>query len=161
MTDSTAEQGLVKSGVRATWEALVEGDRIVSTGITITEAHLVTWAGLTGDIVQFHLDASFAASTPFGERVAHGPLTLSLALGLVTQTGYTREVVAWLGLDEVRATRPVLLGDSIHAEVTVLESRPTRKPEQGVWTLGYRVVNQRDEEVMSFRSSFLVRRELT
>lgn len=158
MTESAAEPGRIKPGVDATWGSLKESDRLVSTGITITEAHLVTWAGLTGDIVQFHLDASFAASTPFGERIAHGPLTLSLALGLITQTGYMREVVAWLGLDEVRASRPVLLGDSIRAEATVLEARPTSKPGNGVWTLGYCVLNQRDEAVMTFRSSFLVRR---
>ena len=54
------------------WEDLITGDRIRSNGITVTEAHLVTWAGLTGDIVSLHLDAEYAATTPFGERIGHG-----------------------------------------------------------------------------------------
>lgn len=67
------------------WEDLVAGDVIRTRGITVTEAHLVNWAGLTGDIVEFHLNAAHAEQTPFGERIAHGPLTLSLSLGLLTQ----------------------------------------------------------------------------
>ena len=140
------------------WEALTSGDRIHTTGITVTDAHLVTWAGLTGDIVQFHLDAEYAAATPFGQRVAHGPFTLSTSLGLVTQTGYMGNVVAWLGLDEVRATRPVFIGDTISVRATVREARTTSKPENGIWVIDYSTVNQRDEVVMTFTSSFLVRR---
>ena len=84
------------------WSALAVGDVVESPGITIGEAHLVQWAGLTGDWVSLHLDAQYAAATPFGERIAHGPLTLSIALGLLTQTGYFSNVAAWLGVDEVR-----------------------------------------------------------
>ncbi|WP_341578235.1 MaoC family dehydratase [Microbacterium schleiferi] len=140
------------------WEDLVAGDEIRTSGITVTEAHLVSWAGLTGDIVEFHLNAAYAEQTPFGARIGHGPLTLSLSLGLLTQTGYTRNVVAWLGLDEVRATKPVLIGDSITVTATVAEARPTSKPGTGVWTLAYTTLNQKGETVMTFRSSFLVRR---
>lgn len=140
------------------WDALVVGDRLRSTGLTVTESHLSTWAGLTGDIVQFHIDAEFAAGTPFGQRIAHGPFTLSTALGLMTQTGYFHRVVAWLGLDEVRASHPVLIGDTIHAEAVVRIARPTSKPQHGVWTLDYRVLTQREETVMTFSSSFLIQR---
>lgn len=140
------------------WEALCTGDQVQTAGITITEAHLVSWAGLTGDIVQFHLDSEYAAATPFGERVAHGPLTLSVSLGLLTQTGYMKHVLAWLGLDEVRAKAPVLIGDTITVLATVREARPTSKPGQGVWVVDYDTRNQRNETVMTFTSSFLLRR---
>lgn len=140
------------------WESLVTGDVLHTTGITISEAHLVQWAGLTGDIVSFHLDATYAAATPFGERIAHGPLTMSVSLGLVTQTGFMAPVVAWLGLDEVRAKKPVLIGDTIRVQATVREARTTSKPENGVWVIDYVTLNQRDEVVMTFTSSFLVRR---
>lgn len=144
------------------WDDLEVTDVLVGPGITITEAHLVTWAGLTGDIVQFHVDAEYAAATPFGERVAHGPLTLSFGLGLMTHTGYLGNVVAWLGLDEVRAIKPVLIGDTVHPEAEMLEARPTRDASRGVWRMAYSVKNQSDETVMSFVSSFLVaRRETT
>lgn len=140
------------------WEALKTGDRLRTTGITVSETHLITWAGLTGDIVSFHLDAEYAAETPFGQRVAHGPFTLSTALGLVTQTGYFGHVTAWLGLDAVRALKPVFVGDTISVRAVVREARETSKPANGVWVLDYTVVNQRDEAVMTFTSSFLIRR---
>ncbi|MBZ2195442.1 MaoC family dehydratase [Occultella gossypii] len=143
------------------WDALEVGDRLRTTGITVTESHLVAWAGITGDVVQFHLDAEHAASTQFGQRIAHGPFTLSVALGLLTQTGYFGNVAAWLGLDEVRARRPVLIGDTISARAVVRTSRPSRKGHQGIWTIDYIVLNQRDEEVMTFTSSFLVQRRPT
>jgi len=142
------------------WEDLVEGDIVVGPGVTITDAHLVTWAGLTGDIVSLHLDEVYASKTQFGQRIAHGPLTLSLCLGLMTHTGYFTSVIAWLGLDEVRARLPVFIGDTIHPEATVAEARLTSRPGQGLWSLEYRAVNQRAETVMTFRSSFLVESRL-
>lgn len=140
------------------WDALSTGDRLRSPGLTITEAHLVNWAGLTGDRVSLHLDAQYAAGTPFGRRIGHGPLTLSAALGLMTQTGYFTHVVAWLGLDEVRALAPVFIGDTIHVEAEVAVARETKKPQNGLWTIDYTVVNQNDETVMTFTSSFLIER---
>ena len=140
------------------WDALQVGDRLRSTGLTVTESHLSGWAGMTGDIVRFHIDAEHAAGTPFGQRIAHGPFTLSVALGLMTQTGYFNRVIARLGLDEVRATRPVLIGDTVHAEAVVRIARPTSRPLQGLWTLDYDVLNQHGESAMTFSSSFLVAR---
>ena len=156
-SESTAPRS-VKAAPNNFWEDMLDDDEIRSTGITVTEAHLVAWAGLTGDIVQFHINSDYAASTPFGERIAHGPLTLSLSLGLLTQTGYFGNVVAWLGLEAVRATQPVLIGDTITVRATVREARTTSKPQNGVWTIDYITLNQRGETVMTFTSSFLVRR---
>lgn len=140
------------------WDALKEGDRVHSPGLTVTEAHFVQWAGLTGDWVSLHLDEEYASKTPFGRRIGHGPLTLSVGLGLLTQTGYFSNVVAWLGLHEVRAVQPVFIGDTIHVEATVRVARETKKPEVGLWTLDYVVVKQDGSTVMTFTSSFLIRR---
>jgi acyl dehydratase len=77
----------------------------------------------------------------------------------VTRTGvFGDAVVAWLGLDEVRLPAPVRFGDTIRARVDVVESRPTSKPDRGLAILAYTVRNQHDEVVMTFRSSFLLKR---
>jgi itaconyl-CoA hydratase len=140
------------------WEDLCEGAELTGPGVTISEAHLISWAGLTGDWVSLHLDEEYAAQTQFGQRIAHGPLTLALSLGLMTQTGYFGNVIAWLGLDEVRAHAPVQIGDTIHPEAELVLARATSKPDRGVWTLAYRAMNQTGEAVMTFRSSLLIRR---
>lgn len=141
------------------WEDLVTGDVIETAGMTITDAHLVQWAGLTGDLVSLHLDESYAATTPFGQRIAHGPLTMSLGLGLMTQTGYFSNVLAWLGLDEVRAVAPVFIGDTIRVNATVAMVRETKKPEQGIWKINYLVLKQDNSTVMTFSSSFIIKRK--
>jgi acyl dehydratase len=141
------------------WEDLEPGLKVRSPGVTLTEAHLVNWSGLTGDWSSFHIDAVAAASSVFGERVAHGPLALALALGLVTQTGvFGDAIVAWLGLDEVRLPRPVRLGDTIRVQAEVVEALQTSNPDRGRVVLAYLVHNQYGEAVMSFRSSFLLKR---
>jgi acyl dehydratase len=165
MEDATAGQGPQGQSVKEPkgrpehyWDALVTGDRIHSPGLTITEAHLVSWAGLTGDWVSLHLDEQYAAQSQFGQRIGHGPLTLSVALGLMTQTGYFSNVIAWLGLDTVRALKPVYIGDTIRVEAEVAEARETKNPDAGLWTINYTVVKQDDTEVMTFSSSFLIKR---
>jgi itaconyl-CoA hydratase len=143
------------------WEDLDTGVDIIGPGVTVTEAHLVSWAGLTGDWVSLHLDAEYAATQSFGQRIAHGPLTMSLSLGLLTQTGIFGNVRAWLGVDRVRALKPVLIGDTIHPEATLRNTRTTRRPQLGIWTFDYRTLNQRDEVVMTFTGSLMLqRREL-
>jgi acyl dehydratase len=139
------------------WDSFTVGDKYRTESITVTETHVVNWAGLTGDWVPLHVDAEYAAASAFGERIAHGPLTLALALGLATRTGiFGDSVLAWLGLDDVRVPLPVKLGDTIHADVSVHESRPTSKPGRGLVVLNYAVGNQRDETVMTFVSTFLL-----
>jgi acyl dehydratase len=140
------------------WDHLEQGAEVVGPAVTITDAHLVSWAGLTGDWVSLHLDAEYAATQPFGQRIAHGPLTMSLSFGLLTQTGIFGNVSAWLGVDAVRALQPVFIGDTIHPEATLRESRTTRRPGQGIWTFDYRTLNQSDEVVMTFTSSLMVLR---
>ena len=145
--------------VDRSWESFAVGEGVQTERITVTEAHVVSWAGLTGDWVPLHVDAEYAATTSFGERIAHGPLTLALALGLVTRTGvFGDAVVAWLGLDEVRLPMPVRFGDTIQVRADVVESRPTSNPDRGLAVFAYTVHNQRDDVVMTFRSSFLLRR---
>ena len=127
------------------------GDVYTTPSITVTETHVVTWAGLTMDFYPLHMDAEYAAKTPFGRRIAHGPLIFGLAVGLVAQAGFGGDAaIAWLGVDDMKMLRPVLFGDTITVVVEVMDKRTTSKPERGVQTWRYTVKNQREEDVMVF-----------
>lgn len=140
------------------FEDFTVGTHLTTRGMTVTETHIVSWANLAGDWLPLHVDQDASARTPFGSVIGHGPLSLALSLGLVIQTGFFGDaVIAWLGLDEVRATAPVFPGDTIHVVARVTEQEPTRRPERGRVTLAYDVRNQRDETVMTFTSGFLMR----
>jgi acyl dehydratase len=125
------------------------GDVFETAAITLTETHIVTWAGLTGDFYPLHMDREYAAKTQFGERLVHGPLIFGLAVGLVSLAGIGGDAaIAWLGVDDLRMLKPVKLGDTVHVVVEVREQLPTSNPRKGVQVWRYTVRNQRDEDVM-------------
>lgn len=127
------------------------GDIYTTPRITVTETHVVNWAGLTGDFYPLHMDKVYAESTQFGERLAHGPMIFALAVGLVAQAGFGGDaVVAWLGASNMRMLAPVKIGDTITVRVEVKEQKATRDPKKGVQTWLYTVLNQRNETVVSF-----------
>ena len=127
------------------------GDVYTTPAITVTESHVVGWAGLTGDFYPLHMDHEYAAKTQFGQRIAHGPLIFGLAVGLVALSGIGEDaVIAWLGVDNMRMHAPVFMGDTIRVTVDVKEQSLTSNPQKGVQMWLYTVRNQRQEAVMSF-----------
>jgi acyl dehydratase len=141
------------------WEDFSVGDKVTSMGITVTEAHVVTWAGLTMDFYPLHMDKEYASKTQFKERIVHGPLTFALAVGLMGLTGYAKDSVsAWLGVNNMRIPAPVKIGDTIRLHAEITQMRESKNPNQGLTVMHYEVVNQRDEPVMTFEMRFLMHR---
>jgi len=127
------------------------GDVFDTAAITMTETHVVNWAGLTGDFYPLHMDAEYAAKTQFGQRLVHGPMVFAMAVGLAAQDGFAGDsVIAWLGVDNLRMTAPVFIGDTIRLRIEVTDQRPTKDPARGVQTWLYTVTNQRNETIMTF-----------
>jgi acyl dehydratase len=115
---------------------------------TITEADILAFAEISGDDNPIHLDAEHAATTAFGERIAHGALVLSIATGLRQQEGRFRGTLrAWLGVRDWRFTAPVRIGDTIRVVNTVAELRGTKNPSDGLVVQHVEVRNQGDELV--------------
>lgn len=141
------------------WDDFSVGDQVTSIAITVTETHVVNWAGLTMDFYPLHMDREHAAKTRFGERIVHGPLTFALAVGLMGMTGYAKDSVsAWLGVDNMQIPAPVKIGDTIRLRAEITELRETKKPDQGLTVMRYEVLNQRHETVMTFDMKFLMHR---
>lgn len=121
------------------------GSEQFTRGRTITEADVVAFAALTGDRHPQHTDAEWAAVRAFGERIAHGMLVLSYAVGLVAFD--PERVVALRGLDSVAFKRPVRIGDTIRVRTRVDEVR-TLDREHALVGFSWRIVNQ-DERVVA------------
>jgi acyl dehydratase len=142
-----------------TLDDFVPGETIVSPGRTIEAADINLFAGLTGDFYPLHVDEVAAAETPFGGRIAHGPLTFCMAMGLVGLSNFLGgAILALLEIDKMRATAPVRPGDTIRVHVTVRACEPTSNPRKGVLHLEYSVRNQDGIEVMNFLTAMLARR---
>jgi acyl dehydratase len=127
-------------------------------GRTVTEADIVNFVTFAGIFEELFINEHFARERSlFKGRAAPGLLALVLAEGLYTLSGHTHHGRALLGLEELRLGAPVIAGDTIHAEVSVVEARPSRsRPGFGVLTLAHSVVNQDGIEVMRYRTVRLI-----
>jgi acyl dehydratase len=135
------------------------GDVIQTRGRTVEVSDLVTFAGLTGDYYPLHIDEEAAKATRFGSRVAHGPLTFALAVGLVGMTGYYGDgIVALLEIRSLRALKPVMPSDTVRVRAEVMTASNGENPKYGTIEVCYSVLNQRQEEVMLFTQVMLARK---
>ena len=139
------------------FEEFVVGQKIVSAARTVTEADIVNFAGLSGDYNQIHTDAEYARSTPFGQRVAHGLCVLSIASGLAVQTGVMEgTILAFREIGEWKFTQPVFIGDTVHVELEVVESKAMPRLGGGLVTIALEVRNQKGVTVQKGRWLVLI-----
>jgi 3-hydroxybutyryl-CoA dehydratase len=140
------------------YEDIAIGDRFATGGITVSEAHIIAFAGLTGDFFDLHMDDVAARELGFPARVAHGILGLALTDGLKNRAEKRFRAIASLGWTW-RFSGPIYAGDRIHAEIEVEALRPTRHSDRGIVTLGFRVLNQSATVVQEGSNELMVRRK--
>ena len=140
------------------YEDFSDGREFTSRGRTITEADIVAFAGLSGDFLELHTNEEHARQSMFARRIAHGALIFSVSTGLVAQMNLVNDsVLAFYGLDRLRFTRPVFIGDTVHVHKRVLE-RQDKGSDKGVIAFETTVLNQLDEPVIVYQDRLLVRK---
>jgi acyl dehydratase len=141
------------------YEDLQVGARWETAGRTITDADVNAFARISGDFNPVHVDAKYASSTPFGERIAHGALVLAIATGLRQDEGTFRGTLrAWLGMRDWRFLAPVRFGDTIHVVTEIVALRDTKDTTVGLVTQGIEVRNQHGEVVQAGEFATLIAR---
>lgn len=140
----------------APFEDLRVGEALRTRGRTVTEADLVGFAALTGDWHPQHADASWAATSRFGERIAHGMLILSYAAGLMPFD--PERVIALRRITDVVFKRPLKIGETIRVDGRIAELSALDE-ELGLVGCSWSVLNQSDALVCRARVDVLWRRE--
>jgi 3-hydroxybutyryl-CoA dehydratase len=139
------------------FEEFQVGQHIISTARTVTEHDVVTFAGLSGDYNQIHTDAEFSKNTPFGQRVAHGLLGIAIASGLAMRTGVLEgTVLAFREINEWKFSKPIFIGDTIHVELDVLETKALPRLGGGSVIIELGVKNQHGDATMKGKWTVLV-----
>ncbi|HEY6779545.1 MAG TPA: MaoC/PaaZ C-terminal domain-containing protein [Thermoleophilaceae bacterium] len=138
------------------FDALEPGQRFSTRGRTVSEADVVGFATLTGDMHPQHVDADWSARGRFGERIAHGLLVLSYAAGLVPFD--PERVVALRGVRDAVFKAPVKLGDTIHVEGEITATKELDEAH-GLVKVRWRVLNQRGRLVMRATVEVVWRRD--
>jgi acyl dehydratase len=143
---------------RLFYEDLNVGDEDQSTGRTVTEADVVSFAGLSGDFNNMHIDEEFAKKTVFGTRVAHGLCVLSIASGLWF-TMSRLATIAFMGLEDWRFSDAVKFGDTIRITRKLVEKREHKRPNMGFLIFEVNVHNQENKVVQKGKWVILVQRK--
>lgn len=134
------------------------GEERLTMGRTITESDIVFHAYHTGDYYPHHMDAEWCKGTEFGQRVAHGTLVFSVAIGMTATTGVNMAAFSY-GYDRLRFVRPVFIGDTIRVRVRVADKRPhAKRADHGMVVEACDVRNQRDETVLVCEHLLMARR---
>lgn len=126
-------------------------------GRTITETDIVLHAGQTGDFYPHHMDAEWCKTQDFKQRIAHGTLIFSVAVGM-TAGAINPEAFSY-GYDRLRFIKPVFIGDTIHVRVSIKDKREHKKPTHGVVSELVEVLNQKNETVLACEHLLLVRKK--
>ncbi len=129
------------------FEEFEVGMEIHTATRTITETDIVNFAGFSGDFNFIHTDAEGAKNTPFGQRVAHGMLVASVATGLAVQQGFIDGTTLAFRELTWKFTKPVFIGDSIHVQVTITDTKPMKRLGGGLVAFDARVLNQNGDVV--------------
>lgn len=133
------------------------GQSYTTPGRTVTEGDIVAFATLTGDFNSIHTDAEYAAKSNFGQRVAHGMLGASYAVGLAVRTGILEgTVLAFREIKEWKFTQPIHIGDTIHVEIQVTQTKAFPRLGGGMVTLSLDVLTQEAVSVMKGSLAVLI-----
>lgn len=139
------------------YEEFEVGMKLDTDSRTVTESDITTFAGVSGDMNPMHTSARFAEATPFGKRVAHGALVLSMATGLMYRMRIIEgTVLAFRSIDEWKFSQPVYIGDTIHCQLEVTETRDAKRLGGGQVVITVRVFNQEDKLVQKGSLTVLI-----
>ncbi len=137
------------------FEDFAIGDRFGSPGKTLTDAHFMFFAGMTGDAHPIHYDDEYAKKQRFGRRLAHGLLLSSMtAVGASTLAPLIEDSIIAFVEQTTRFLAPAFIGDTITPvhEVVGLE----RKRAAGLVTLKVSLTNQRRETILDGQHRYLI-----
>lgn len=125
------------------------GHKVVTASRTITETDIVNFAGISGDYNQIHTDVEYCKTTPIGQRIAHGLLILSIATGLIAQSGLLEgTIMVFREIENWKFVTPTYIGDTVHVVGEVTKAKALRRLGGGTIDIEVSVLNQKDEILM-------------
>jgi acyl dehydratase len=137
------------------FEDFAVGDRFASPSKTLTDAHFLFFAGMTGDAHPIHYDDEYAKHTRYGRRLAHGLLLTSLtAVGASTLAPIIETSIVAFVEQTTRFLAPVFIGDTVKPEHEVVTLE--RRRSAGLLTLRVSLTNQRGEVVLDGQHKYLI-----
>ena len=142
------------------YEELNLGDKWVSQSRLVTDADIVSYAGMGGDFYELHLNDKFAQEQGFKKRIFHGLGTITMTGGFLYQSiPLQRVIIAHLG-GSYKLPKPVYTGDTLYDEIELVEKRESKtRKEGGIVTFRNFIKNQNGETVLEYDVTFMWRKK--
>lgn len=140
------------------YEEIQIGDERLTPRVTVTEGHVLAYAGVAGDFSPIHMDEVYAQSTVFGGRIAHGLMGLSLTDGMKVQSGFFHDGIA-LGWSW-NFRKPIRIGDTLQVKFRIADMRiPKSRDDMGILIIAIELLNQQGEVVQEGEHRLMVPRK--
>ncbi|MGO1121063.1 FAS1-like dehydratase domain-containing protein [Rhodovibrionaceae bacterium A322] len=138
------------------WNDLTAGQQFKTFGRTVTETDLINFISCVGMLESLFVDKEYQKThSAMDGQAVPALLALSLAEGLTLNASGQGTGLAFLNM-EMNVLKPVMVGDTIHVEIEVLESRKASKSDRGLVQTQNRIVNQRGETVIEYKPQRLM-----
>ena len=138
------------------FEDFTEGQTWKTNLRNISESDVLSFAELTGDNTYLHTNEVLASKGPFGQRISHGLLGLSVLIGLVTQMGIVEtSIEAFLGVNW-SFKGPIYFNDTVYGKLKVLKSRKSKKGK-GLVTFKVSLLNNLDTVLQEGDVTFMIK----
>lgn len=148
------DRSLPRLGQGFVWQDLTVGQRLRTFARTVTETDLVNFIGVTGMLEAIFIEEGYEGAAMAGRPVP-GALTYALIEGFILQTMIQGTGLAMLELHQ-KILAPVLVGDTIEAQIEVTGIKPTSRSGRAVVDSRIDVFNQRGVLVMTYTAKRLL-----
>ncbi len=152
--ETAIDRSLPRLGQGYVWQDLQIGQRLRTFARTVTETDLVNFIGVTGMLEAIFIEDGYEGAAMAGRPVP-GALTYALIEGFILQTMIQGTGLAMLELHQ-KILAPVLVGDTIEAQIEVTGVKPTSKNGRAVVDSRIDVFNQRGVLVMTYTATRLL-----
>ena len=148
------DRSLPRLGQGYVWQDLTVGQCLRTFARTVTETDLVNFIGVTGMLEAIFIEDGYEGAAMAGRPVP-GALTYALIEGFILQTMIQGTGLAMLELHQ-KILAPVLVGDTIEAQIEVTSIKPTSRSGRAVVDSRIDVFNQRGVLVMTYTATRLL-----
>ena len=126
-------------------------------GTTVGEVESQLLTKLVMNTADMHFNEDRAQDSPYGQRLVFGLVTGTICIGLTTQDT-AENALAEIGLDKMRFTAPVFLGDTLYAYSEVIGKNDGEREDSGIVEFRHWGVKQDNTIVFECERRVLIKR---
>ena len=134
------------------------GKKVILGSYVLTSSDIIEFAK-KWDPAPFHTDEKAGQQSVFGSLTAAGAHLISIRIKLIQDMGVNPHIIATMGWDQVKFLNPAKPKDTLILSFECIEKRLSKsKPDCGIVTMYFEMINQNNDPILSLNDTILVRK---